>query len=257
MQTYNLERLNILIVDDNKHMQILLKEVFRALGVMSVRTSDAGADAFKEMKVFAADIVICDWNILYGLWGRPVNFNDANGDGLIVPSEITYADLRFIGPSFPTHELTVTPTLGLLQNKLRVTAQVDHKGGMRKLNNTLRHQCQGGQSCRGLYDKDAPLADQAAAIAANANVFTSFYDDGAFTRFRELGVTYQLPDAWAQRLRASRLSVTGTGRNLAVWTKYGGVDPEATVGNSDTRGNEEFFSTPPLRVFTLRANLSF
>jgi DNA-binding response OmpR family regulator len=63
MQTYNLERLNILIVDDNKHMQILLKEVLRAFGVRNVRTSDDGADAFKEMKVFAADIVICDWSM--------------------------------------------------------------------------------------------------------------------------------------------------------------------------------------------------
>lgn len=194
---------------------------------------------------------------LYGLWGRPVRFADANSDGIIVASEITYGDNQFIGPSFPTRELAVTPALGLLQNKLRISAQFDHKGGMRKLNNTLRHQCQGGQSCRGLYDKDAPLADQAAAIAANANVFTSFYEDGAFTRFRELAVTYHLPDSWGRAFRASRVSLTGTGRNLAVWTNYRGVDPEATVGNGDTRGNEEFFSTPPLRTFLIRANLSF
>ncbi|MGQ0767232.1 MAG: SusC/RagA family TonB-linked outer membrane protein [Gemmatimonadota bacterium] len=194
---------------------------------------------------------------LYGLWGRPVSFNDANGDGIIVASEITYGNNQFIGSSFPTREIAVSPTVELLNRRLRINTQLDHKSGMKKLNNTLRHQCQGGQSCRGLYDKTAPLADQAAAIAANANVFTSFYDDGAFTRLRELAVTWQLPDAWARRVSASRLSITGTGRNLAVWTDYRGVDPEATVGNSDTRGNEEFFSTPPLRMFTLRANLSF
>ena len=37
--------------------------------------------------------------------------------------------------------------------------------------------------------------------------------------------------------------------------EYSGVDPEATVGNGDQRGNEEYFSTPPLRYFTLRLNL--
>lgn len=63
MQTYNLERVNILVVDDNKHMHLLLKEVLRALGVRNVRTSDDAADAFKEMKVFPADIVICDWSM--------------------------------------------------------------------------------------------------------------------------------------------------------------------------------------------------
>ena len=63
MTAYNLSSLNVLIVDDNKHMQLLLKEVLRALGIRTVHTADDGADAFKEMKVFAADLVICDWNM--------------------------------------------------------------------------------------------------------------------------------------------------------------------------------------------------
>jgi hypothetical protein len=61
----------------------------------------------------------------------------------------------------------------------------------------------------------------------------------------------------ANRIRASRASIIGTGRNLHVWTAYPGIDPEATVGNSDTRGNEEYFSTPPLRYFTVRLNLNY
>ena len=46
-------------------------------------------------------------------------------------------------------------------------------------------------------------------------------------------------------------------RNLGVWTPFTGVDPETTVGNSDTRGNEEFFSTPPMRYWTFRMNFNF
>jgi len=42
-----------------------------------------------------------------------------------------------------------------------------------------------------------------------------------------------------------------------VWTPYSGVDPEATVGNGDQRGSEEYFATPPLRYYTVRLNLSF
>jgi TonB-linked SusC/RagA family outer membrane protein len=194
---------------------------------------------------------------LFGMWGRPMKFADANNDGVIVGSEITYDTLSYVGPSFPTKEFAISPTIELLKRKLRINTQFDYKGGMRKLNNTLRHQCQGGQACRGLYDKTAPLERQAAAVAANVNVFTNFYEEGDFTRFRELSVAYQLPDTWARKVRAARLSLIGSGRNLAVWTNYTGVDPEATVGNSDTRGNEEFFSTPPLRAFNFRVALTF
>ena len=88
-------------------------------------------------------------------------------------------------------------------------------------------------------------------------VFTGFFEDGSFTRFRELSVSYEMPGTWARALKAERWNVVLTGRNLHVWTKYDGVDPEATVGNTDVRGNEEYFSTPPMRYVTLRMILSF
>jgi hypothetical protein len=129
---------------------------------------------------------------------------------------------------------------------------------MLKLNNTQRHMCQGGQSCRGLYDQTAPLEEQARARAAtDRGVFTGFYEDGSFTRLRELSIAYTMPDRWAKSLRASRWNVILTGRNLAVWTPFTGLDPETTVGSTDTRGNEEFFSTPPMRTWTFRMNFTY
>ena len=118
--------------------------------------------------------------------------------------------------------------------------------------------CQGGASCRGLYDRTAPLAEQAAAIATNqANVFVGMFEDGNFTRLREAAVAYDLPTGWARRVRAERLGIILTGRNLGVLTDYTGVDPEVAQSNNDTRGNEEFFGTPPLRYVTLRLNVGF
>ncbi len=195
---------------------------------------------------------------LFGMWGRTYTYRDANGDGRLSLDEVTYSDsAQFIGPSFPTHEFALSPTIELFNRTLRISGQIDRKWGMRKLNNTLRHMCQGGASCRGLFDPDAPLAVQAAAIAAQNSVFTGFYEDGSFTRFRELSVSYQMPAAWANAVRATRWNVILTGRNLAVWSPFSGLDPETGVGNSDTRGNEEFFSTPPMRTWTLRMNFSF
>ena len=193
---------------------------------------------------------------LYGLWGRPYTYRDANNDGLLVASEMTYGDNQFIGATYPMREVAFTPTIELLNRKLRISGQLDSKWGMKKLNNTKRHQCQAGQSCQGLY-AGAPLEEQAKAVAAAASVFTGFYEDGSFTRFRELAVSYTMPTRWANALRAERWNVVLTGRNLGVWTPFTGVDPETTVGNSDTRGNEEFFSTPPMRYITFRMNFNF
>lgn len=193
---------------------------------------------------------------LFGLWGRPYTYNDANGDGILVASEMTYGANTFIGPTLPTREMAFTPTLELFGRKLRISGQMDSRWGMKKLNNTKRHQCQAGFSCEGLY-AGAPLEEQAKAVAAAASVFTGFYEDGSFTRFRELSLSYQMPNAWAKALKAERWNLVLTGRNLGVWTPFTGVDPETTVGNGDQRGNEEFFSTPPMRYWTFRMNFNF
>ncbi len=196
---------------------------------------------------------------LYGLWSRTYTYGDANGDGIIALSEMTFSDsAKFVGPSFPTRELAFSPVIELLDHKLRLSGQIDHKSGHKKFNNTLRHQCQGGASCRGLYDKTASFEDQASAVAANVNgVFIGMYEDGAFTRFREASVSYQMPTKWANAFRAERWNVVLTGRNLGVKTKYKGVDPEAAAASSDVRGNEEYFATPPMRTFTFRMNFNF
>lgn len=195
---------------------------------------------------------------LYGLWDRNINPVDANNDGIIVVSELGLGDTAvYQGATFPTREVAFTPTLELLNKKLRITTQFDSKWGLLKFNNTLRHQCQNGITCRGRYDRTLSLQDQANALATSVAVFTGQFEDGSFTRWRELSVAYEMPTAWANKLRSSRWSIVVTGRNLAVWTDYTGVDPEAAQSNNDARGNEEFFATPPVRTMTLRMNFSF
>ena len=92
-----------------------------------------------------------------------------------------------------------------------------------------------------------------------------------FIRWRELSLTYNVPTSIAQRLRLRNMSFTVGGRNLALWTRYSGVDPElntfarggggAAQGSttSEVRDNnfrtgiEAFgFTTPRRFTFTLR-----
>jgi len=203
---------------------------------------------------------------LFGLWGKAISWKDANNDGLLTVNEVCQdvnscrgADTAvYYGPTLPTIEFAANPRVEMLKHKLAVSAQFDHKQGNLKFNNTLRHQSQGGLSAKGFWDPNATLWEQARTIAVNNySVYSGMYENGRFTRLREVAVTYQLPDGLANRMRASRASIVAAGRNLHVWTPYSGVDPEATVGNGDQRGSEEYFATPPLRYFTFRLNLSF
>jgi TonB-linked SusC/RagA family outer membrane protein len=203
---------------------------------------------------------------LFGMWGKPVTWNDANHDGYLAVNEVCQdvgscrgADTAiYIGPSYPTKEFSIIPRFEALHRKLAISAQLDHKQGMNKFNNTLRHQSQGGISAQGYWDPNATLKQQACTIAVNNySTYTCMYENGMFTRLREVTVSYQLPDRLANRIHSSRATLVAAGRNLHVWTPYSGVDPEGSAGNSDSRGNEEYFITPPLRYYTIRLNLNF
>ncbi|MEO8113858.1 MAG: response regulator, partial [Phenylobacterium sp.] len=52
--------LEILIVDDNKHMRVLLGEMLRALGVVQIYEANDGAQGFEVMRKHAIDIVMTD-----------------------------------------------------------------------------------------------------------------------------------------------------------------------------------------------------
>lgn len=50
---------------------------------------------------------------------------------------------------------------------------------------------------------------------------------GDFVRWRELSVSYRLPQTWSGRVGLDDVTLIFTGRNLALWTAYTGTDPEA------------------------------
>ncbi len=57
---YDLSDISVLVVDENKYMQILLKEILRAFSIRSIESADDGADALKVLKSFRADLIITD-----------------------------------------------------------------------------------------------------------------------------------------------------------------------------------------------------
>ncbi len=54
----------------------------------------------------------------------------------------------------------------------------------------------------------------------------NFYEDASFGRLKDLSLAYQLPASVVSNLKISGLKFYVTGRNLATFTKYKGLDPE-------------------------------
>jgi len=63
MDTFNLEQLNLLVVDDNRYMRSLVRSVLRGLGARDIEEATDGADAYKRLGTYAADVIICDWQM--------------------------------------------------------------------------------------------------------------------------------------------------------------------------------------------------
>ncbi len=60
--------------------------------------------------------------------------------------------------------------------------------------------------------------------------------DADWLRLREVSLTYRLPVSTAERFGASSLSLSAAARNLALWTKFPGTDPELNTASGDGEG---------------------
>ncbi len=202
---------------------------------------------------------------LFGLWAPKLQFADTNHDGIIEPSEVSQSStLYFQGSPIPTREVTLSTSLSLLNARVRIGAQVDYRGGF-TIQNGLQQQIDiSGPNGAAFNGPHTSLKEQARAVLSQ-EVFNpesdAYFQDGSFTRWRELSVTYVVPDRLAHLLRLRSGSVALLGRNLALWTRYGGLDPEvATHNNNGAAGAPldgvwDVGATPLVRSFALRLNL--
>ncbi|MEQ9422925.1 MAG: SusC/RagA family TonB-linked outer membrane protein [Cyclobacteriaceae bacterium] len=89
-------------------------------------------------------------------------------------------------------------------------------------------------------------------------------EKGDFLRWRELSLTYSIPKSITSSLGLRNASFTVAGRNIAIWTKYSGVDPEINVfgrGGSNVAADQNFgqgidafgWAIPSQLMFTLKA----
>jgi hypothetical protein len=162
-----------------------------------------------------------------------------------------------MGTPFPTRQLALNTNITLFQ-WMRLSALAEYRGGNRLFNSTEEFRCGTFVNCHALNDPSSSLRDQAEGIAALFYTTpVGYMEDADFVKLREVALTFTAPDDLARRFRASGLSLTIAGRNLATWTEYEGADPELNGGAQSNFSTFDFFSQPLVRYYTSRITVTF
>ena len=184
-----------------------------------------------------------------GLWDRAIiRYADANGDGMLVESEIAVTDTQtFRGPSLPEYEAGFMNNVGLFNGALRLIDAVRLPREVLQQLGPQNQRCVSTGNCRAVNDPTTPLEDQAAAVmgaSSTARTQWGFFAPNDFIRFREASVSYHVPVRFTERyLRGRQTSIVVSGRNLGlIKNRFPGTDPEA---NSQAGSSSE--TSPPSR----------
>ncbi len=206
-------------------------------------------------------------------YGPVVESATRDANGAIVAGSIKYKDCSAIGPnrcnqgSPQAKDMeNLSTTLFLLGRKLRLHTAFDRRGNVVKNNGTRSflvgfHRDRGApieyafRESRVRPQVQAAMEDRLRGVS-NADSFF-WHEDGAFMKWRELSLSYEIPSRLLGMLRGRSALVTLGGRNLATFTDYTGIDPEAFVrgGLATIGGNEEFFGEAVPRYFFARFSI--
>lgn len=125
--------------------------------------------------------------------------------------------------------------------KLRFRVLLDGVFGNDILNLSTRAQNAGVASNSKSYERELlPYGDPRKLPpgynARTQGIFEYWIEDGSFVKLRELSASYNLSSASIRRVFKDGVDVTVSGRNLAVWTKYSGYDPEINLFGTNAGG---------------------
>lgn len=82
-------------------------------------------------------------------------------------------------------------------------------------------------------------------------------EDGSFLRLNNVTIGYSLPENIISKIGLSKFRLFATGRNLAIWTKYSGYDPEVNSNSNPFTPGLDESSFPRARSYTFGINATF
>jgi len=179
---------------------------------------------------------------------------------------------EFVGTQIPDLTTTFSSSLRLF-GSLRIHAQADGKFGYHVYNLTRDFrdrsiansgdrqlsEADGGYTAEERLRRLGPFFNERTGAGVGAALVRDPYIvSGDFLRWRELSVTWTVPSSVAGLFRAGGASIMVGGRNLALWTRFDGDDPEI-LGTADpaTPFRADVFTLPHTRRAFVRLNLEF
>lgn len=158
----------------------------------------------------------------------------------------------YIGPAVPTREIGFSNTFTLLKN-FRVYSLFDYKGGHYLLNYKEYNRCRFNLNCALVND---PSVDPLTKVLWQT-VPALYIEKANFVKLRDLSLTYTLPKSFASKVHVSGANLTLAGHNLALWTKYKGIDPEVNTTANRSFVRVDAYAAPMNRRVSLALDLSY
>ena len=172
---------------------------------------------------------------------------------------------RYIGPSTPTREVGFSNTFSIFRY-FRVYTLLDYKGGHYIFNQKERSRCQAANdNCAANNDPRARFPATAAdtilnkelALRRATTISPQWIQKADFVKLREVSVTIDVPSSWIRRAGASSGNFVLSGRNLAIWSDYPGVDPEVNSYGGRNFVRIDAYALPMIRRFSAGFNIQY
>lgn len=103
----------------------------------------------------------------------------------------------------------------------------------------------------------AAFQGSGSALAFGRELAERWVQDGSWIRLRDVNLTYDLPKSVSRKLGMSRANVGVYGRNLLLFTNYGGIDPETNLAGPNGVVGLDAWTTPNMRSYGVTINASF
>jgi TonB-dependent starch-binding outer membrane protein SusC len=173
---------------------------------------------------------------------------------------------RFQGPSTPTREVGFSNTFSVFRN-FRVYALLDYKGGHYIFNQKERSRCQAANdNCaanndpRARFPKtsaDTILYKEMLLRRSSTTISPEWIQKADFIKLREISLTVDVPTAWMRFAGAASGNFVLSGRNLALWSDYPGVDPEVNSYGGRSFSRIDAYALPMVRRLSAGFNLQY
>jgi TonB-dependent starch-binding outer membrane protein SusC len=171
---------------------------------------------------------------------------------------------RYYGQSTPAREIGVSNTLTFFRY-FRLYGLLDYKGGHKIFNQKERNRCQSNDNCWRTNNPAARFPTTAAdtvlfkelAVYRNASPSPEWIQKADFVKLREVSLTVDIPSNWVRRSGAASANFVVSGRNLALWSDYEGVDPEVNSYGGRSFVRVDAYALPMTRRFSAGFNIQY